>query len=628
MATRIYRVLDPEPVARLADHLDRGGGLALGAARKADPAALVGVVERAGLRGRGGAGFPTGRKWRTVAATAADHGAPVVVVNAAEGEPGTFKDRLLLRRNPYRVLEGACIAALAVGADRVVVATKASFRIEVGRLRQAVVEVADAGWAEGFDLSLFEGPDEYLYGEETAMLQAIDGLPPLPRVAPPYRRGLGEVSGPAALVDNVETLANVPAIVTNGAGWFRSLGTEQSPGTVICTVSGDAPRHGVGEFPMGTPLRAVLGELGEVDGGVAAVLSGVSNPPLGPDDLDLPVCYEAFGAVGSGLGSASFIVVGQGTSLRSVAAGVARFLSIESCGQCEPCKRDSLAVAAALRAPGPLPTRPARADATDVPLSDLLATVAIGARCALAGQTERVVGGLLALAERQGMRAADEADGQQTVPIVPLVDLEGTRAVLDLGHQDKRPDWTMGGPAPGTGRWPAQRLADQPVEISLSPTAELDHPGERAGGLAAPEPFASLRRHDRTLDRLCTELRQAADTDERRRAATALRAGLERHMAATQGIVYPLVTRLAVGLDDDVVWYPARHESVARRLLDRLTDGPDLVVRQVDEICADVHVALRELEDRILPCLEGLLGREPELSLELDGDLADVLNER
>ena len=264
----VNRVLPAEPVTSLDDHRARGGLVALEAVRSTGGDVALAELEASGLRGRGGAGFPTGTKWRSVAANRSDLEPTTVVVNGAEGEPGTFKDRAILAADPYQVVEGALIAALVVGADRVVFGVKPSSGEPVARLRAAIGEVGKAGEDGGVDLEVFEGPSEYLYGEETALLETIEGRPPLPRVAPPYRRGIDDLGGgpassglPAAvdlagpgdetegapaLVDNVETLANVPWILARGASWFREMGTEDSPGTIVCTVTGSTARAGVG----------------------------------------------------------------------------------------------------------------------------------------------------------------------------------------------------------------------------------------------------------------------------------------------------------------------------------------------------------------------------------------------
>ncbi|MFP5255309.1 MAG: SLBB domain-containing protein, partial [Acidimicrobiia bacterium] len=285
----VERVLPTQPITDLAEYRERlQGGRALEVARKVEAAAVIDELDAAGLRGRGGAGFPTGRKWRTVLDSRSDVVGTTVVVNGAEGEPGTFKDRALLRANPYGVLEGALVAALVVGADTVVVALKATFTEELARVRAALAEMADAGWTDGLTVDVFEGPSEYLYGEETALLEAIAGRPPFPRIAPPYRRGVDEVvsepdeltsdSGqsagvemateeegnvvPPTLVDNVETLANVPLLVLKGSEWFRSVGTMESPGTIICTITGRVAHPGVAEVALGTTLREAITEVG------------------------------------------------------------------------------------------------------------------------------------------------------------------------------------------------------------------------------------------------------------------------------------------------------------------------------------------------------------------------------
>jgi NADH-quinone oxidoreductase subunit F len=305
-------------------------------------------VLESGLRGRRGAEFLTGRKWQTVATNTGGGPAATVVVNGAEGEPGTFEDLSISRRNAYRVIEGACIAARAVHADRVIIALKASFTAEVERTRHALAEMEAAKvLPASIEFSVFEGPDEYLYGEETALLETIDGRGPFPRVVPPYRVGLlganphRRVSAGPALVNNIETIANVPRIVARGARWFRSVGTPESPATVVGTLTGDVRRHGVGEVRMGTPLRRVLETIGGgATGPVKAVLSGVANPLILGDQLDVPVSHEGMRTAGAGLGCAGFIVFSHTTDMVAVAAGVARFLAVESCGQCTPCKTD------------------------------------------------------------------------------------------------------------------------------------------------------------------------------------------------------------------------------------------------------------------------------------------------
>lgn len=469
---QISRVLDPAPLRSLGEHVDAGGGKALEAARASEPVAVIEVIEASGLRGRGGAGFPTGTKWRTVAGMGG--AAPAtVVVNAAEGEPGTLKDRTLLRRNPYRVLEGALIAAHAVAADRIVVGMKAAAGPERERVEAAIAEIREAGWTDGIDVSISAGSDRYLLGEETALLEVIAGRAPFPRVAPPYRHGAEEVgddvtapastdmvdaegtTGAAAtLVNNVETLANVPAIVLDGPDVFRSLGTPESPGTMVCTVTGRTERAGVGEFELGTPLREVIVTLGGKPLGreVVGVLSGTANPILPASALDAPLTWEGLTAAGGGLGSAGFIVIDDAVDIVAVAHGVSRFLSVESCGQCTPCKQDGLALTEALdrlRSSTPEPD-----DLTVIP--ELTGRVTDGARCFLAQQHQLVVESLLEhFGDAVAAHAERRAAAAEPFPILPLLDIVDDQAVLDESALEVAPDWSTGA---DSGASPAARI--------------------------------------------------------------------------------------------------------------------------------------------------------------------------
>jgi NADH-quinone oxidoreductase subunit F len=476
------RVLPSEPVRSLADAAHFGD--ALTTARQTDPGALTDLIEASGLRGRGGAGFPVARKWRTVVANRAPDIPSTVVVNGAEGEPGSYKDRAILRADPFQVLEGALIAAHAVGADSVIVATKASFTVEAERLRSAIAEVDAAGWTDPVPIMLVTGPDEYLFGEETGLLEVIDGRPPFPRIAPPYREGVdemfehtsdttsgsasaahvemagstGETVAPPTLAGNVESFANVPAIVRNGAAWFRSLGTDESPGTIVCTVTGDTVRNGVAEVAMGTPLREVLEQIG---GGarpgreLAAVLSGVANPVLPASAFDTPLTYESMRAAGSGLGAAGFIVFDDTRDLVSVAAGVARFLAVESCGQCRHCKDDGLALAAIMARLSE--SKPAARDSDE--LAKRLDLVAEGARCNLATQQQVVVGSILdRYPDLVDAHMSGGAPGVAPAPIAELREVADGRSAIDDRQLAKQPDWTHD--PVDSGQWPADRLDD------------------------------------------------------------------------------------------------------------------------------------------------------------------------
>jgi NADH:ubiquinone oxidoreductase subunit F (NADH-binding) len=467
------RVLDRAPVADLAAHVAAGGGRGLDTARQLDPTEVRALVAGAGLRGRGGAGFPTGRKWETVAEHATASLPVTVVVNAAEGEPGSFKDRALLRTNPYRVLEGALIAAHAVGADRVVVGTKAAFATERAILDRALRELRDAGWADGTELAVVAGPSRYLLGEETALLEVIDGRPPFPRLAPPFRHGVDDAAAvtpspsettlaapaeatttPPTLVNNVETLAHAAWILAEGADRFREVGTDESPGSAVVTVTGDVRIPGVAELPLGVPLgEAIERVAGGTERPIGMVLSGVSHPIMTPAALDVPLTHRDLAAAGGGLGATGYVVFDDRTDPVAVAQGVSRFLAVESCGQCTPCKHDGVALAADLE-------RLRRGDGGPTVLravADRSATVAEGARCSLARQHEAVVESLLssfaaAVAARVGA-AGVEVD---PVLVAPIVDLVDGRVTLDEGHLDVTPEWTTEGG--WSGATPAERL--------------------------------------------------------------------------------------------------------------------------------------------------------------------------
>ncbi len=479
-----HRILDPEPVASLDAYLQAGGGRGLKAAQALGPAATIDEVTAAGIRGRGGAGFPTGTKWQTVTANASTIRCSTVVVNAAEGEPGSFKDRALIDRNPYRVLEGALIGAYAVGADHVIVGMKRTATRQIERMRAAIEAMRSWDLAAGVHLDLVEGPTEYLLGEETALLEAIDGRHPFPRIAPPYRRGADEIvehaddvtsgsglsahvemagagdeyEAPPTLVDNVETFAHVTLALAEGADWFRELGTDESPGTLLCTVSGCVTRSGVGEFAMGTPLHEIIESVG---GGarpgrkIRAVLQGAAAAVITADQLDTPASWEGMQSIGSGLGAAAFIVLDDATDIVAVAASLSRFLAVESCGQCTPCKQDSLLITDAL-------TRIARTEGTDADLDEVrrrIETVTFGARCSLATQEQVVIGSFLeAFGPDLKARVEHSEPTGEAVAIVPMVDLQDGVPVLDTTFERKQPDWTYD--EHWSGKAPADRLDD------------------------------------------------------------------------------------------------------------------------------------------------------------------------
>ncbi|MCU1454780.1 MAG: hypothetical protein JWN46_2926 [Acidimicrobiales bacterium] len=482
----ITRVLDVSPVESLAAYEAMGGGSGLRVAVDGGGDAVMAVLQASGLRGRGGAGFPTATKWRSVIDYTTDEVPATVVVNAAEGEPGSFKDRAIISANPYRVLEGALIAAVTIGADEVIVATKRRFSDQVARLRSAAAECRRAGWAPGVTIDIVEGPDEYLYGEETALLEVVEGRQPFPRIAPPWRRGVdgsdelgpglapvepdgGGTHTPPVLVNNVETLAHVALIVANGPDWFRQHGTPESPGTLVCTITGHLQRCGVVEVAMGTSLRSVIDDVGgkPLVGEITAAMSGVSNAVLPARLVDTPLTYEDMAAVGSGLGTGGFIVFDASVDPVAVAHGVSRFLAVESCGQCTPCKQDGKAISDAIDHLRGATTH--RAEMTIV--ETRLETIETGARCFLATQHRRVVESLLDLFPDAFIDRATNRTGP-TEPYV-ISELEGfvdgpdgTAPVYDERHRDKQPDWTYDATDSGTS--PVERF-HQPVDPTEQP---------------------------------------------------------------------------------------------------------------------------------------------------------------
>jgi NADH-quinone oxidoreductase subunit F len=342
--SEIHRLLPENPIASLDAYLAAGGGQALSKALKMAPSNIIAEVKKSGLRGRGGAGFPTGVKWASVAYDPCP--TKYVACNGAEGEPGTFKDRALMRTNPYQLLEGIAITSFAVGAAKAFLAMKRSFEKEYSAVSRALHEMESRGVLGTVPIEIVRGPEDYLFGEEKALLEVIEGRDALPREAdyPPYIKGLF-VKLPTELnptvANNAETLSNIPHIILHGADAYRSVGTKDSPGTMVFTISGDVERPGIIELPMGTPLRKLVEEFaGGVKPGrkVKAIFSGVASPVILPADLDTPMDFGSFRQIGSGLGSGGFIVYDDTVCMVRVAHRFSEFLFVESCGQCISCK--------------------------------------------------------------------------------------------------------------------------------------------------------------------------------------------------------------------------------------------------------------------------------------------------
>lgn len=341
---RIVLPLDLEPIRTLEEYRAKGGLSGLNKARAMSPRDVIAEVKKAGLRGRGGAGFPTAIKWEGLVSDTSP--TKYTVCNGSEGEPGTFKDRYLIRRNPYQLLEGILIAAYAVSAKQAFLGLKAKFVPELVRVRGALKELEQAKVVKEGYLQIVLGPDEYLFGEEKALLEVIDGRGAMPRIMPPYLQGVHFTPteyNPTA-VNNVETMSNLPNILSRGADWFRTLGSADTPGTMIFTLCGDVKNPGVYELPMGTKLRALLEKIGGGPVGkypFKAVFSGVANRAITPDQFDTPLDFGSMRAAGSGLGSGGFIVYDESVCMVKVALRFSGFLASESCGQCVPCNSGS-----------------------------------------------------------------------------------------------------------------------------------------------------------------------------------------------------------------------------------------------------------------------------------------------
>ncbi|HIC88203.1 MAG TPA: NADH-quinone oxidoreductase subunit NuoF [Anaerolineae bacterium] len=334
--------------AQIQTYLDGGGYQAAKLAfKELTPGQLIDMVKQSKLRGRGGAGFPTGVKWGFMPK---DPGiTKYVVVNADEGEPGTFKDRPLLEEDPHQVLEGAIIAAYAVGAHQAFIYIRGEFSLAAQRWTEAIAEAHEHGFlgkdilGTGFDLdfTVQRGAGAYICGEETALIESLEGKTGHPRFKPPYPAQVG-VGGQPTLVQNVETLANVPHIILNGPEWFASIGTAESTGPKIFSVSGHVNQPGNYELPLGTTLREIIYEhAGGVRNGraIKAVLPGGTSTRMLPGDrIDVPMAFETLVEAGSALGTGGIIVMDETTDIVEVTRRITSFYVHESCGSCAPCR--------------------------------------------------------------------------------------------------------------------------------------------------------------------------------------------------------------------------------------------------------------------------------------------------
>jgi len=308
------------------------------------PGDVVDTMIKSGLRGRGGAGYPTGLKWATVAKTQSER--KYVVCNADEGDPGAFMDRSVLESDPHRVLEGMAIAAYAVGASQGYIYVRAEYPLAIARLQTAIRQAKQMGLLGmgifesqfNFNIDIRIGAGAFVCGEETALMASVEGKRGTPRPRPPFPAESG-LWGFPTLLNNVETFANISPIIRKGAAWFASIGTEKSKGTKVFALAGKIENTGLIEVPMGTTLRQIVEEMGGGDENVKAVQTGgPSGGCIPAEALDTPVDYDSLMKVGSIMGSGGMIVMDQETNMVDVAKFFMEFCKDESCGKCIPCR--------------------------------------------------------------------------------------------------------------------------------------------------------------------------------------------------------------------------------------------------------------------------------------------------
>ncbi|NTU74559.1 MAG: NADH-quinone oxidoreductase subunit NuoF [Anaerolineaceae bacterium] len=338
-------LIDPTSIE---DYIVHDGYQALGKAlAEMTPAGVIKELADSGLRGRGGAGFPTATKWSFV--TKAPGSPKYVICNADESEPGTFKDRLILEGDPHCIIEAMTIAAYAVGATEGYVYVRGEYSLAQERLHTAILQAKEMGFLGknifntdfSFELHIHSGAGAYVCGEETALLESIEGKPGLPRSRPPFPTTHG-LWGKPTLINNVETLANVPAILRHGAAWYKSFGTPSSPGTKVYTMLGNVNVTGLVEVPMGVTLREIVTiyAKGMKNGGSFKLAqTGGSSGSMIPSSLqDTPMDFDSFNKAGVSLGSGALLICNEETCVVDLAKVLLNFFRVESCGKCNPCR--------------------------------------------------------------------------------------------------------------------------------------------------------------------------------------------------------------------------------------------------------------------------------------------------
>ncbi|HPE18510.1 MAG TPA: NADH-ubiquinone oxidoreductase-F iron-sulfur binding region domain-containing protein [Tenuifilaceae bacterium] len=338
-------LIDPEDIN---DYIRVGGYDALKKALNGNPSSVIDELTKAGLRGRGGAGFPTGTKNLSTAATCTDCN-KYVVCNADEGEPGTFKDRIIMETDPHILVEGMIIAGYGIGANQGYIYIRGEYYTSIERIKKAIEQAYSKnflgekilGSKFTFNLEIKLGAGSYLCGEELTLLESLEGKRGYPRIKPPFPAQKG-LWGKPTLINNVETLANFPAIVLNGGKWYQSMGTEKSPGTKIFTISGDVKNSGHRELILGAKLGDIINNVagGTIDGKPwkAALLGGAAGTFVPYSFADVEMGYDKLKERGATLGSGAIIVIGSEKHLIPILQSILKFFKHESCGKCVPCR--------------------------------------------------------------------------------------------------------------------------------------------------------------------------------------------------------------------------------------------------------------------------------------------------
>jgi NADH-quinone oxidoreductase subunit F len=325
-------VIDPR---RIETYLEKDGFKALEKARQMTPEEVINEIKASGLRGRGGAGFPCGLKWEGARRSPGDD--KYVIANADEGEVGTFKDRYILENDPFSLVEGLAIAGHAVGAGRGFIYLREEYHYLLGLLQGAVDQAVKAGFLDGFNIEIREGAGAYVCGEESALMESIEGKRGESRYRPPFPTVAGLWQQPTT-INNVETLMNIPRIMLNGSGWYARMGTERSKGTKVFSVSGDVAKPGVYELVLGTPLRELVEELAAAGDIKLVQIGGATGRIIPYEMIDTPLAFENI------LGAGAVTVFNGSRDVIEIVYRTMEFLAEESCGKCTPCRQGTEAM--------------------------------------------------------------------------------------------------------------------------------------------------------------------------------------------------------------------------------------------------------------------------------------------